>query len=241
MTEEQHADARQTSTIAQTSQRGELLFVWCDAGRLQLERLLNEVEQRFAEAGSPVTIQLYGVSAKARWGYLIAEATRGVPSDVRQWLQGEPQIIDYTIRVAPALAQQEYLRLVEWAALRYSRKLDPPPVPVGYTLLTEPVCVDQPSGEIWTAYAQSADPLVGRGLVLYDFGKVRELLGADESLFLLAYLLTHGLTLLEDCPLEFLIAPQHRAMLRGIKRAAHLFQQEVLGNTAQQEEDRDDK
>ncbi len=239
MKDEHSADTHNVLATAQERQRGELLYVWSVAERGSLKYLVKEVKRRFAEAGEQVNVH-YSISIKTYQCHLFVEAIHGVPSSVISWLKTERLVIDYIVRIAPE-SLEEWMNALDRATRRYSRRLDPPPVPTGYTLRAEPTSIDRPSDEIWVGAVQSADSYESMSILLYDERGAQTLLEADEAIMLLAYLLKHARPLLRDCPLEFLIAPQHVALLSDIKRSMRAYDFVTPENAAQRQESHDAK
>ncbi len=181
----------------------------CLPERVLLRSLTDEAERRLNTAGSPATTLLYGVTPKRREGFVILEATRGVPPAVRQWMEEEPSILDYTVNDVASLLQEREAFPAEW----YQSHLPAPALPDGYALLAGPVSIDPPGDERWFALVTGE---AGDGMLFYEERKALLFLTVEEALRSTIHLYCMTATLLDCCPSGFVQA--HAEQLAALRR-----------------------
>ncbi len=164
----------------------------CSSERIILQSLTDEAERRLSSGGSPATTLLYGVTPKRREGFVILEAARGIPPAVRQWLEADERILDYTVNDVASVLQERDAFPAEF----YQSHLRAPALPDGYALLSGPVSIDSPSDERWFALVTGP---AGDGMLYYEEQKALLFLTVEEALRSTIHLYRMTMTLLDCC------------------------------------------
>jgi hypothetical protein len=165
----------------------------CEPDRLLVARLADETERRLASCGSPATVLGYGITTKQADGFVLVEAARGVPPAVYEWMNGEGDILSYTVNDVPSLIQEREAFDPAW----YQSQLPAPRLPGGYVLLAGPTSIDSPSDERWLGCVTSE---AGEGMLFYEEGKSLLFLPVEEALKTTIHLYCMTATLLSVCP-----------------------------------------
>lgn len=211
-------------------QQAQQVCITCPADRSTLFQLLDDVQHTLLAAQAQATILLYGRSPKTTNGFIIVEATCGMPTSFLTWLKADERIIDYTIYDVPSCGQAS---LTARAAAWYAPHLPAPDIPVGFCLLADPISLDRPSDEIWMALAQSENYDFAPGILVYGDGRMLWFFMGEEAINALSYLLEHARPLLDTCSPEFFVAPQHAERLAHIRRALAAMPERSEGGSQQ--------
>lgn len=192
------------STTTKTTAALHYLLLICACNNLrELGDLTEEVTDALQEPepGEPapaVLVLSYGVTTKARRGFLLLLVQGRIPTSFAQRLSEDAGISDFVYIASGGEPGVPGIVLKEQ---RYEQ--NPPPLPPGYFLLAEPASLCRPDDERWIGYVSSEDETEGKGVLVYEEERKLLFFTEEEAASATAYFQRLIPALLNHCSQDY--------------------------------------